>query len=89
MKSRVSGEKQCFSLKNSVFHVEKRCFSFFTHSACHRIPTCWYLKTLKFALPPMETPNMNRWNIGHVGHVGLMFVSFSLALGSQHEHNSQ
>ena len=31
------------------------------------IPTCWYLKTLNFALPPMQTPNTNRWNIGHVG----------------------
>ena len=41
------------------------------------IPTCWYLKTLKFALPPTpnlkyalpptRTPNVNQWNIGHVG----------------------
>ena len=47
-------------------------------------------RTLKFALPQMETPNMNRWNIGHVGHVGLMlFVSLSLALGRQREHNFQ
>ena len=36
MKSRVSGEKHCFSLKNTVFHGEKHCFSFLTHSACHR-----------------------------------------------------
>ena len=41
------------------------------------IPSCWYPKTLKFALPPtqmlkfpstpMQTPNLNRWNNGHVG----------------------
>ena len=41
------------------------------------IPICWYLKTLKFALPPMrmlkfalpltQTPNTKRWNIGRVG----------------------
>ena len=41
------------------------------------IPTCWYQKmlkfalpqkrTLKFALPPTPTPNANRWNIGGVG----------------------
>ena len=41
------------------------------------IPTCWYLKTLKFALPPTQmlkfalphtqTLNGSRWNIGHVG----------------------
>ena len=39
-------------------------------------PTCWYLKTLKFALPPTRTlkfalpstptPNASRWNIGGV-----------------------
>ena len=97
------------------------------------IPTCCYLKTLKFALPPTRmlkknlinlftnirqmcrisfflanakicvTPNANpqgkRWNIGRVGsprqnsrggHVDFMlFVSLSLALGSQREHNFQ
>ena len=53
---------------------------------CVGIPTCWYLKmlksalppteTLKFASPPKQTPNANWWNIGHVGspmqnsHVG-------------------
>ena len=40
------------------------------------IPKCWYLKTLKFALPPTrtlkyvlpptQTPYANRWNIGRV-----------------------
>ena len=38
---------------------------------CHNftlgIPTCWYLKTLKFALPPTPTLNASRWNIGGVG----------------------
>ena len=52
------------------------------------IPTCWYLKTLKFALPPTQTPNANRWNIGrvrsptqnsrvgHVGHSGVGQLDF-------------
>ena len=41
------------------------------------IPTCWYLKmlkfalpltpTLKFALPPTRNPNTSQWNIGCVG----------------------
>ena len=41
------------------------------------IPTCWYLETLKFVLPPTptlkfelpptQTPNANRLNIGRVG----------------------
>ena len=31
------------------------------------IPTCWYLKMLRFVLPPTQTPNANLWNIGRVG----------------------
>ena len=31
------------------------------------IPTCWYLKMLKFALPPTRYPNVSQWNIGCVG----------------------
>ena len=41
------------------------------------IPTCWYLRTLKFALPPTQilkcalpqtrNPNASQWNIGCVG----------------------
>ena len=56
-------------------------------------------KTLKFALPPTQTPNVNRWNIGCVGSPMqnsrvdpvdfMLFVSLSLELGSQHEHNFQ
>ena len=47
------------------------------HNFALGIPTCWYLKTLKFALPPPSnlkfalppnaTPNTSRWNIGCVG----------------------
>ena len=46
-----------------------------------RIPTCWYLKMLKFVLPPIQTlkfvlpqtqmPDANRWNIGGVGSLGI------------------
>ena len=69
------------------------------HNFTLAIPTCWYLKTLKFALPPTPTPNTCRWNIGGIGspmqnsrvyNVDFMlFVSLSLALGSQHKHNFQ
>ena len=58
-------------------------------------PSSWYLKTLKFALSPTQTPNANRWNIVYadplafgprVGHVHFMlFVSISFALGTQHK----
>ena len=50
---------------------------------------------LKFALPPTQTPNANRWNIGHggslnqkscVGHVDfILFVLISFALVFQRE----
>ena len=68
------------------------------HNFAVGIPTCWYLKTLKFALPPTPTPNASQWNIGcvgspgvgspgvgaHVGHVHFMLsVSISFTLGSQ------
>ena len=73
------------------------------------VPTWWYLKTLKFALPPTQTlkfalprtPTLNtiRWKISVVGsqtqifcvgHVDFrLFVSLSLALASQCEHNFQ
>ena len=79
------------------------------HNFVLGIPTCWYLKWLKFELPPTQmlkfvlpptpTPNTSRWNIAsvrspkqnsRVGHVDFMlFVSLSLSLGSQREHNFQ
>ena len=31
------------------------------------VPTCWYLKMLKFAFPPTRNPNASQWNIGCVG----------------------
>ena len=44
------------------------------HNIALPIPTCWYLNTLKFALPPtqilkfalppMRNPNGSQWNIG-------------------------
>ena len=47
------------------------------HNFALLIPTCWYLKTqkfalpptpnLKFALPPMRNPNASQWNIGCIG----------------------
>ena len=52
------------------------------------IPTCWYLKmlkfalpptpTLKFALPPTRNPNASQWNIGCVGSP--MQIFFALAM---------
>ena len=35
------------------------------------IPTCWYLKMLKFAFPPTQNPNTSQWNIGCVGSLAL------------------
>ena len=35
------------------------------------IPTCWYLKMLKFAFPPTQNPNASQWNIGCVGSLAL------------------
>ena len=53
----------------------------------------------KICVTPNTNPYANRWNIGrvgspmqnsHVGHVDFMlFVSLSLALGSQRKHNFQ
>ena len=70
-----------------------------TREFCLGIPTCWYLKMLKLALPPVQTSNTSRWNIRGVGSLGvgsnighvhfMLFVSLSLALGSQREHNFQ
>ena len=59
------------------------------------IPTCWYLKMLKFALPPTPnlnfalpptpTPDASQWNIGRVwssgvGHVYFMYISCCLCI---------
>ena len=35
------------------------------------IPTCLYLKTLKFVLPPMRNINESEWNVGCVGSPGI------------------
>ena len=54
-------------------------------------PTCWYLKSLKFALPPTLTPKANRWNIGRVGsptqdsrvgHIHLIFLVDFIRVGT-------
>ena len=60
------------------------------------IPTCWYLKTrkfalpltpnLKFAFPPRPNPNASQWNIGCVGfqtqisHVGHVHFIFCVLI---------
>ena len=65
------------------------------HNFALPIPTCWYLKTLKFALTPMRTlkfvlsplptPNASQWNIGCVGSpmqnfgVGRVFLFVSIS----------
>ena len=77
-----------------IFHWEAKPFALGPgvgldpqrHNLMLGIPTCWYLKTLKFALPQtrnikfvlprMQNPNTSQWNIGCVGssmqnfHVG-------------------
>ena len=57
------------------------------------------MRMLKLVLPPMPTPNANRWNIGGVvsptqgagvGHLDFMlFVSLLVALGTQRKLNIQ
>ena len=34
----------------------------------------WYLKTLKFALPPTQTPSVSRWNIDGIGYARAGFA---------------
>ena len=51
------------------------------HNFVLGIPTCWYLKTrkfalpptpnLKFAFPPTRNPNASQWNRGGVGSSGV------------------
>ena len=60
---------------NPIFHCDAKPFALGPcvglYPQCHDfslgIQTCWYLKMLKFALPPMRTPNSCQWNIGCVG----------------------
>ena len=42
------------------------------HNTVLGIQTCWYLKTLKFALPPM--PN----HVGHVAYISFFFCQFHM-----------
>ena len=60
------------------------------------VPTCWYLKMLKFvlpptqilkfALPPMRNPNARQWNIGCAGcqmqnsYVGHVHLFFHVSI---------
>ena len=46
-----------------IFHCDAKLLQKFALA----IPTCWYLKTLKFALPPTQIPNESQWNIGCIG----------------------
>ena len=65
-----------------IFHSNTKPFALgldigLDHNVVLGIPTCWYLKTLKFALPPtrtikyalppMPTTNASQWNIDGVG----------------------
>ena len=57
------------------------------------IPTCWYLKTRKFALSPTRNLNVSQWNISCLGfqtqisRIGnvllIILVLISFALGTQ------
>ena len=57
------------------------------------IPTCWYLKMLKFAFPPTQnikfafSPDAKPLCVGHVHFI--FFVLISFALGSRHKSNFQ
>ena len=59
----------------AIFHCDAKPFALGPgvglDPQCHNfalgVPTCWYLQTLKFALPPMQNPSTSQWNIGYVG----------------------
>ena len=79
------------------------------HNFALPIPICWYLKTLKFAfpptpnlkfaLPPMRTPNVSQWNTGCVGsrhkfftlalYISFFFVLISFAFCGQRKPSFQ
>ena len=69
-----------------IFHCDAKPFTLGTgvgldpqhHNFALPIPTCWYLKTRKFALPPTPNPNASQWNIGCIGSLGLLLISFAL-----------
>ena len=68
-----------------IFHCDAKTFALDPgvgqlpqrHNFALPIPTCWYLKmqknalpltqNLKFAIPPPRKPNAGQWNIGCVG----------------------
>ena len=51
------------------------------HYFAYGIPTCWYLKMLKFAFPPTQNP------VGHVHFIYFVLISF--ALGSRRKRSFQ
>ena len=67
-----------------IFHCNTK---FWRQNFALGIPTCWYLKMLKFALPPTRhlkltfhpTQNIkeSQWNIGGVGSSGVGHVHIS------------
>ena len=75
----------CFQTLKSIFHCDAKIFALgpcvgldpLRQNFASGIPTCWYLKTrkfalpptpnLKFALPPTRNLNASHWNIGCVG----------------------
>ena len=84
----VTRDDHCPSLGHSlkpIFHCDAKHFALGPRVGLDPqhlnfalgIPMCWYLKMLKFALPPTRTvkfalpqtptPNASRWNIGGVG----------------------
>ena len=92
--STVAQNLQCKYCLKPIFHCDTKPYALGCgvgldpqrHNFALPIPTCWYLKmlkfafspkaNLKFALPLMRTPNASQWNIGCVGsptqnfHVG-------------------
>ena len=80
-KVKASRSRKCARFPHSkmytkpIFHCDAKPFAFGPrvglelqrHNFALEIPTCCYLKMLKFALFPTPTPNVSRWNIGGVG----------------------
>ena len=94
------GPKFAIPDQKPIFHCDAKPFALDPgidldpqrHNLALEIPTCWYPKTLKFALtptqilkftlPPTQNPNASQWNIGCVGsqtqnfHIGHVHFTF-------------
>ena len=68
-------KRLCVKRLKPIFHCDAKTFALGPRVGFRapkqnfalEIQTCWYLKMLKFALPPTRNQNTGQWNIGCVG----------------------